>query len=79
MSGCRGEGSAPVEVFGPVGLRKMLRTNLNLARSQLQFKYMVHELHHDVGPGDYDGMVSSDEFNMGFSIVATNSMVQFHG
>ena len=58
LSGGRGEDSTPLEVFGPVGLRMMLRINLNLARSQLQFKYMVHELLHDVGPGDYDGMVS---------------------
>lgn len=51
------EESAPLEIYGPVGLRQMLRTVLNLARSQLQFKYMVHELYHDIHPGDYDGMV----------------------
>ena len=58
MSAGRGEDSPPLELYGPVGLRMMVRTNLNLSRSQLQFKYMVHELQHDVGPADYDGMVS---------------------
>ena len=51
------EDSVPLEVYGPVGLRQLLRTVLNLARSQLQFRYKVHELHHDIHPGDYDGMV----------------------
>lgn len=50
------EDATPLELYGPVGLRQMLRTVLNLARSQLQFRYTVHELHHDIHPGDYDGM-----------------------
>lgn len=49
--------SAPLEIYGPVGLRMMLRTVLNLSRSQLQLKYLVHEFYHDIHPGDYDGMV----------------------
>ena len=57
MSAGRGEGCAPIELHGPVGLRQMVRTNLNLSRSQLQFKYMVHELHHDVKPADHDKIV----------------------
>ena len=51
------ESRPPLEIYGPVGLRQMLRTVLNLSRSQLQFDYQVHELHHDIHPADYDGMV----------------------
>ncbi len=57
MSVGRAEDSPPIELFGPVGLKMMVRTNLNLSRSQLQFKYMVHELLHDMGPADHDKIV----------------------
>lgn len=60
ISGSHTEDSPPIELYGPIGLRKMLRTTLNLARSQLQFQFKVNELHHDIHPGDYDGMVLSD-------------------
>lgn len=51
-----GEGP-PLEVYGPVGLRQFIRVALNLARSQLEYSYVVHELHCDIHPGDYDGRV----------------------
>ena len=52
------EDRAPVELYGPVGLRKFVRTSLHLSRSMLGFKIAVHELCHDRRPEDIDGIVS---------------------
>lgn len=52
------EDRPPVELYGPVGLRKFVRTSLHLSRSILGFQIAVHELCHDRQPEDIDGIVS---------------------
>ena len=52
------EERAPLELYGPVGLRKFVRTSLNLSRSMLRFQITIHELCHDRRPEDFDGIVS---------------------
>ena len=32
------------ELYGPVGLRRFLRTSLELSRSYVTYKYIVHEM-----------------------------------
>ena len=57
VSASLSEESPPLEVYGPVGVRQFVRVALNLARSQLEYSYVVHELVCDVHPGEYDGKV----------------------
>ena len=59
VSASLNEESPPLEIYGPVGIRQFVRVALNLARSQLEYSYVVHELVCDIHPGEYDGKVSS--------------------
>lgn len=50
----------PLEFYGPKGLRKFLRTSLQISRAHLNFNYMVHELipHSCQLPEDYKVIIS---------------------
>ena len=57
VSASLSENTPPLEVYGPLGVRQFVRVALNLARSQIEYSYVVHELVCDVHPGEYDGKV----------------------
>ncbi len=38
------ENTEPLQVFGPVGLRKFIRVALELSRAQVGYNFVVHEL-----------------------------------
>jgi ribonuclease Z len=38
------ENRKPVEIYGPVGIRRFIRTSLELSRSYMTYSYIVHEL-----------------------------------
>ena len=58
ISASHSEEDPPLEIYGPVGFRQFVRVALNLARSQLDYCYVVHELVCDIHPGEYDGKVT---------------------
>ena len=38
------EEKKPLEIYGPLGLRRFIRLNLELSRSLVTYNYVVHEL-----------------------------------
>lgn len=54
-----------IDIYGPLGIRKYITTNLELSRSPLAYKYNVHELipENDQFPEDWDDWPVDHECN----------------
>lgn len=52
---------APLEIYGPPGLRKWLRLTLSLSNTWLNYKYVVHELHAVPPAPDEDDKLHASE------------------